>query len=107
MSDTIEPDLPARVQTDYIVRRDFSQQVNGVTVPFKSGAIVRSQSLIAVLLEARAPIEPAPELADLGECPHCKMSFSIRLMRLASKKRAEAAAGAQALLERARALGVA
>ena len=87
----------------YIVSRDFRQVVNGVTVLYRKGQVLQERTsgpnLVGLLLQ-NAPIVKVEDESDLAVCPHCQMSFSLSEAR-------EAQAGAAALVERAKKLGVA
>lgn len=79
----------------YMVQRDFRQSVNGVTVFYRQGQVIRDPQKVVDLKTQRAPIEIVRDEADLVVCPHCHMSFSLRVVK-----------GAQSLLERAKSLGM-
>lgn len=87
-----EDDEPVPLET-YIVSRDFTHSINGASIPFRKGTIVRREDVIRELLGSSAPIVRVLDEADLGLCPHCGLSFSL-----------SAQGGARELLNRARQL---
>lgn len=91
----VSEDPPGVMVVDplYIVQRDFRQNVNGVTLSFRQGQVIRDPQKIIDLKAQRAPIEVVRDEEDLVVCPHCTMSFRLSVVR-----------GAQSLLERAQAL---
>lgn len=88
-TETIASTRPSR----YIAERTFRQMVNGSTVNYEQGTVLDDEIVIATLLAQHAPITEVKDESDLGVCPHCGKSFSIR-----------AQAGARELLGRARQL---
>jgi hypothetical protein len=74
----------------YIADRDFRQMINGATVAYKKGATFRDRTQVDALLAQSAPISEVLDEADLCVCPHCQMSFSMKIVRGAEELRRRA-----------------
>ncbi len=87
-----EPEVETKpLPTKYMVSRNFTQRVNGTTIPYSAGTIIDRPDLIRELIATNSPLVPIEADDDIGTCPHCGKSFSMQAQR-----------GAQELLARAR-----
>lgn len=77
----------------FMVNKNFTLRINGVSVPFQAGQIVDNEPVIVRLEESRVDMTLITSEDDIGTCPHCGKSFSMESQR-----------GARSLLARARQL---
>ena len=69
--------LSAPVHRVYVVRRDFSVALSGVTKQYKLGDLITVPYIIDLLLSNECPISELDTADEVCTCPNCGNKFFL------------------------------